>query len=185
MLAAVKQCCLNLVPMVAWDYSRYSQLLVHQSAGVVVPSQSGVRQGDPLGPLVFTVTLQGPLEVIEEMQLARPLAFADNTFVQGSQEPTMQAFAALAAPLSLHARPAKSAVYSEDVPGNPSRQTLHRSGLPYGQSGPKISRKSSVPRALYVEPWLPTWSTDLADVAPVGGSWGQLGFLTCHSAGPL
>jgi hypothetical protein len=96
MLAAVRQCCLNLVPMLAWDYSWYSHLLVHQSVGVVIPSQSGVRQGDPLGPLVFTVTLQGPLELITEMQLARPLNFADNTFVQGSQ-----------------------VSHSEDVPGQP------------------------------------------------------------------
>jgi hypothetical protein len=59
-----------------------------------------------------------------------------------------------------------------------------RSGLPYGQSGPKISRKSSDPRAFYVEPRVPVWSTDLADVAAVGGSWGQQ-FLECHSAGPL
>jgi hypothetical protein len=58
-------------------------------------------------------------------------------------------------------------------------------GFPiYGQSGPRISRKSSVPRAFYVEPRVPVWSTDLADVAAVGGSWGQQ-FLECHSAGPL
>jgi hypothetical protein len=56
--------------------------------------------------------------------------------------------------------------------------------LPYGQSGPQISRKSSVSRAFYVEPRVPIWSTDLADVAAVGGSWKQQ-FLVCHSAGPL
>jgi hypothetical protein len=44
--------------------------------------------------------------------------------------------------------------------------------------------KSSVPTALYVEPRVPIWSTDLADMAAVGGSWGQQ-FLVCHSAGPL
>jgi hypothetical protein len=56
--------------------------------------------------------------------------------------------------------------------------------LNVGQSGPQISRKSSVPRAFYVEPRVPIWSTDLADVAAVGGSLGQQ-FLVCHSAGPL
>jgi hypothetical protein len=61
----------------------------------------------------------------------------------------------------------------------PSRQTLHRSGLPYGQSVPKIRRKPLVPRVLYVEPRVPMWSADLADVVAVDGSWGQQ-FLACH-----
>jgi hypothetical protein len=61
---------------------------------------------------------------------------------------------------------------------------LDGQGSPYGQSGPQIGPKGSVPRALYVEPRVPIWSTDLADVAAVGGSWGQQ-FLTCHWAGPL
>jgi hypothetical protein len=45
----------------------------------------------------------------------------------------------------------------------PPRRALQKSGFPYGQSGPQISRKPSIPM----------WSTDLADVATVGGSWGQ------------
>jgi hypothetical protein len=55
-------------------------------------------------------------------------------------------------------------------------QTLHRSGLPYGQTGPQISCKPSVRRALYVEPRVPMWSTDLADVAAVGS---RSGIVTC------
>jgi hypothetical protein len=77
-----------------------------------------VRQGDPLGPLLFALTLQGPLEQVAEMGLARPVAFADDTFLQGAREPTMRAFqvlTALAAPLGLCARPDKCAVYSEDT----------------------------------------------------------------------
>jgi hypothetical protein len=53
--------------------------------------------------------------VVAEMQLAGPLAFADNTFQQGAPEPTMQACAALTARLSLHAQPAKNSVLSEDA----------------------------------------------------------------------
>jgi hypothetical protein len=76
-----------------------------------------VRQGDPLGPLLFALTLQGPLEEVAEMHPARPLAYADDTFLQGAQGPTMQAYqalTALAAPLGLHAQQTKGAVYSED-----------------------------------------------------------------------
>jgi hypothetical protein len=48
------------------------------------------------------------------MDLARPLAYADDTFLQGAPAPTMQAFTALAAPLGLHMQPAKCAAYSTD-----------------------------------------------------------------------
>jgi hypothetical protein len=117
MLAAVTQRCSTLLPMVAWAYGQHSRLLVQHSQEVV-SSQSGVRQGDPLGPLLFALTLQGPLEQVAEMGLARPVAFADDTFLQGAREPTMRAFqvlAALAAPLGLCAQPDKCAVYSEDT----------------------------------------------------------------------
>jgi hypothetical protein len=68
MLAAVAQRCPALLPMVAWAYSQHSRLLVQHSEGVV-RSQSGVRQGDPLGPLLFALTLQEPLEQVAEMDL--------------------------------------------------------------------------------------------------------------------
>jgi hypothetical protein len=70
-----------------------------------------VRQGDPFRPLLFAITLQGALQAAAETQLARLLAFADDTFLQGTPEPTMQAFVN---PLGLYAQQAKSAVYSED-----------------------------------------------------------------------
>jgi hypothetical protein len=117
MLDAVAQRCPALLPMAAWAYGRHSHLLVHQSPGTVVSSQSGVRQGDPLGPLLFAITLQGPLEEVAAMGLARPLAYADDTFLQGAPAPTMRAFAALTAlavPLGLHSQPAKCAVHSGD-----------------------------------------------------------------------
>jgi hypothetical protein len=117
MLDAVAQRCLALLPMAAWAYGRHSHLLVYQSPGTVVSSQSGVRQGDPLRPLLFALTLQGPLEEIAAMGLARPLAYADDTFLQGALAPTMRAFAALsalAAPLGLQSQPAKCAVHSGD-----------------------------------------------------------------------
>jgi hypothetical protein len=117
MLDAVAQCCPALLPMAAWAYGRHSHLLVHQSPRTVVSSQSGVRQGDPLGLLLFALNLQGPLEEVAAMGLARPPAYADDTFLQGAPAPIMRAFAALTAladPLSLHSQPAKCAVHSGD-----------------------------------------------------------------------
>jgi hypothetical protein len=52
------------------------------------------------------------------MGLARPVAFADDAFVQGDREPTMRAsqvLTALAAPLGLCAQPNKCRFYSEDT----------------------------------------------------------------------
>jgi hypothetical protein len=96
MLMAVEHRCPALLPMVAWAYGRHSCLLV-QSSDEVVSSQSRVRQGNPLGPQLFALTLQGPLEEGAAMNLAQPLAYADNTFLQGAPEPTMRAFQALTA----------------------------------------------------------------------------------------
>jgi hypothetical protein len=84
-------------------YGQYSCLLVQRSHEVV-SSKSGVRQGDPLGPLLFALTLQGPLEQVAEMGLARPIAFADDIFLQSARAPTMRAFqtlTALATPIGL------------------------------------------------------------------------------------
>jgi hypothetical protein len=117
MLDAVAQRCPALLRMAAWAYGRHSHLLVHQSLGPVVRSQSGVRQVDPLGPLLFAPTLQGPLEEVAAMGLARPLTYADDTFLQGALAPTMQAFTALtalAALLGIYSQPAKCAVHFGD-----------------------------------------------------------------------
>jgi hypothetical protein len=116
MLAAVEERCPALLHMVA--YKQPSRLMVHQAPGVVIHSRSGVRQGDPLGPLLFALTLQGPLKQVAAMNLARPLAYADDNLLQGAPEPTMRAFHALltlAGPLGLHPKADKCAVYSVDA----------------------------------------------------------------------
>jgi hypothetical protein len=59
MLVAVEQRCPALLPIAAWAYGRHSHLLVHQAPRTVVRSQCGVRQGNPLGLLLFDLTLQG------------------------------------------------------------------------------------------------------------------------------
>jgi hypothetical protein len=117
MLAAVAQRCPALLPMVAWAYGQHSRLLVQHSEEVL-RSQSAVRQGDPLGPLHFALSLQEPLEQVAETGLARPVTFTDDTFLQGARAPTMRAFHALTAhatPFGLRAQTVKCAVYSEDT----------------------------------------------------------------------
>jgi hypothetical protein len=91
MLAAVQQHCPALLPMVAWAYGRHSRVLLERAEAVVL-SQSGVRQGDPLGPLLLALTLQGPLEMVAELNQARPLAYADDTFLQAAPEPSIRSY---------------------------------------------------------------------------------------------
>jgi hypothetical protein len=64
------------------------------------------------------LALQGPLEQVAEMDLASPLAYADDNFLQGAPEPTMWAFhalVALAEPLGLQVQLGICAVYSVDT----------------------------------------------------------------------
>jgi hypothetical protein len=117
MLAAVEQQFAALLSMVVWAYGQHSHLLVQQFSGVLASLQSWVQQGNPLGQLLFALTMQRPLEEVETMDLAQPLPYAVHTFLQGAPAPTMQAFAALtalAAPLGLDAQPAMCATYSAD-----------------------------------------------------------------------
>jgi hypothetical protein len=118
MLAAVAAGCLALLPLAIWSSKQPSRLPVCQAPGDIIHSQSGLQQGDPLGPLLFALALQGPLEQVAEMDLASPLAYADDNFLQGAPEPTIQAFPALVAlaePLGLQVQLAKCTVYSADT----------------------------------------------------------------------
>jgi hypothetical protein len=105
MLEAVADCCPALLPIAMWAYKQPSHLLVRKSGGAMVSFQCGVRQGDPLGPLPFT--LQGPLQQVAQLQLAEPLAY--DMFLQGPPVPVTEAFhtlVQLATLLGLHVRQA-------------------------------------------------------------------------------
>jgi hypothetical protein len=96
MLAAAEQPCPALLPMAESEYGWHSCLLA-QSPEEVVSSQSRVRQGKPLGLLLFALNLEETLDEVAAINLAWPLAYADNTFLQGAPELTMRVFQALAA----------------------------------------------------------------------------------------
>jgi len=79
-------------------------------------STSGVKQGDPIGPLLFSLTLQPLLQKISaEFPGVRVAAYLDDTFLQGPPALVANAFSrlqSLGAAIHLKVVPDKSAIYS-------------------------------------------------------------------------
>jgi hypothetical protein len=67
----------------------YIPSFLHLSCNPRCPYRTGSprRPVDPLGPMLFALTLQEPLEVVAKSNLARPLVYADNTLLQGARSP--------------------------------------------------------------------------------------------------
>jgi hypothetical protein len=85
-LAAVSERAPNLLPFIQWTYCQHTRLLVGGAPQGSEPllSQSGVRQGDPCGMLVFCLALQTRLEQTQQLHpQTRVLAFADDCYLQG------------------------------------------------------------------------------------------------------
>lgn len=84
--AAVKAAAPQLLPMVQWAYGEPTPLhIVGAPPGTPpVMSACGVRQGDPLGPLLFALTLQPVLQRVQDASAAAPLvAYLDDVQILG------------------------------------------------------------------------------------------------------
>src|SRR6185436_3086291 len=66
-----------LFPFVHASYAQHSALLFHSS---VVSSQEGVQQGDPLGPILFSLAIHS---VIEACQSELQVAYLDDVILGG------------------------------------------------------------------------------------------------------
>ena len=110
-----------LLPFTQWAYAHHSRLWVVGAPPDAPPvsSQTGVRQGDPAGPLLFSLALQGPLEqVSRDFPQVHAVAYADDCYLQGPAEAVVAAFADFCdtiRPLGLTVVPGKSFAYSEDL----------------------------------------------------------------------
>jgi hypothetical protein len=59
MLDALAQRCPALMSLAAWAYQAHSNLHACGRSDATILFMRGVWQGDPLGPLLFAVTMQG------------------------------------------------------------------------------------------------------------------------------
>jgi hypothetical protein len=121
MLAAVAERQPGLLPFAIWGYQQPSRLLVDGAPEGEAPimSECGVRQGDPCGGLFFSLTTQSTLESIRQAHPdAAPVAYHDDTFLQGSAAAVTAAFPMLrdlSAAIGLIVRPDKCGVYSTNA----------------------------------------------------------------------
>ena len=102
----------GLVPWAEWCYSRHSRLLFH---GDVLTSETGVQQGDPLGPLLFALALQPAMQAAKAGPLNQSphliFAYLDDVCLAGDYRAVAGGFARLAAAahqVGLHINLAKS-----------------------------------------------------------------------------
>lgn len=150
MLSAVATRAPQLFKFAAWTYRHASSLLLPDPPPNTQPllSRSGVRQGDPCGPLFFALALQDVLESVQDSHAeVRVIAYLDDTFLQGPKAAVADAFRdlqSLSSQIGLVMQPTKSTVYcttganSVAVSDKLGFQVGHRgivaAGCPIGES---------------------------------------------------
>ena len=113
----------QLLKFVQWAYGGHTDLHIMGAAPGTPPvqSQTGVRQGDPLGPLLFALALQGPLERTCEVAPAASLGgYLDDLRIVGRAPQLRAAFPVLrtgALGIGLRMRPSKMALTGGPGPG--------------------------------------------------------------------
>ena len=121
MLKAILLTAPVLANFAASIYGQPVELLVWGAvAGSLhIQSHTGVRQGgqgDPCGPLYFRLSLQGPLEQVQQMHPnVRLITYAEDTYLQDSQQDVVAAFATMIATTFLVYTSRASFRYSVDL----------------------------------------------------------------------
>eukprot|EP00892_Ulva_mutabilis_P012837 jgi/Ulvmu1/9926/UM058_0009.1 len=161
MLAAVAQHAPGLLPFVRMSYQQASALLLRRPDGAheVLWSETGVRQGDTMGPFLFNLTYQPTLRAASEVSGgALVTACHNDTYLQGRPQ-DVAAGAALI--MGRHpCQPQKTSVYCEDTDtaahvaallgAHVARDGIVVCGTPLGSNGfiaAHVSRRCAATRA--------------------------------------
>ena len=116
----VQQTAPQLSPLVWWMYGQPSDLVVPNAppGAPTIRSSSGVRQGDPCGPLLFALTIQPQLRAVQQaLPNLRIIAYLDDIALQGEFDDVTEGYGLIKQRLSevgLEIQQHKSLVYSPD-----------------------------------------------------------------------
>ena len=118
MLAAVASEAPQLVPLSQWLYLKPGALVVPNAppGSPIIQSSTGVRQGDPCGPLFFALTIQPILQRVQQIVPdVRMVAYLDDIVLQGKRHDVQRAYSDLRRQISeagLYIQRDKSLIYS-------------------------------------------------------------------------
>ena len=112
--AAVKRECPELLPFVQWAYGAATDLVVLGSDADPLKSATGVRQGDPLSALLYSIGVQPVVEAVAA--IAPTIAYVDDTTIVARTDKLREAFPVFVDGIkadgrNLDVQPAKCALY--------------------------------------------------------------------------
>ena len=148
----------GLAPWAEWCYDHHSRLLFH---GEAVSSEAGVQQGDPLGPLLFALTLQPALQAAQAgapgscPELA--FAFLDDVCLVGGSRQVAGALTRLAASarqVGLQLRPDKCELVACAGPDAVVDRSLFLAGIRVNQTGAMSLLGAAIGPSHYTENYI-------------------------------
>ena len=123
-LDALRKTVPEMIPYYMWSYGTSTRLYSADGRHVAT-SKTGVRQGDPLGPLLFCLGIQ---KYLEECQVTFPdtkiVAFMDDITIFGEHRDVKEAINWISERLSsiqLQLNVEKTNIYGHQIPGFPSK----------------------------------------------------------------
>ena len=137
-----------ILKMFHWLYSAPSDLLIFSESGdlrTTIKSEHGVKQGDPLSPLVFAISMHPILKKIKTITGCTVMAYIDDVIFIGNPDQCKQASELLESSLTaigmqINKEAGKSTIYSPNATEavDEHSQVASTLGLAYAVGFPKL-----------------------------------------------